>query len=241
MTANKLVVSDNVTQLLAEASNRWFECATRAIEQRGSFNVALAGGSTPENLYKKLAADARLNALWPKTSLYFGDERCVAPEHADSNYAMVKRSLLDNISGEPPQCFRMEGERSPQDAASSYVKLLANNLPHVETFPVFDLILLGMGTDGHTASLFPDTEGLKNIHDSVIANHIPQLDTWRITLTFPTLLHARDIMILVTGLAKADVIHDILHNEEANYPIKNLLSHATLVWLLDSEAASKTG
>lgn len=241
MDNGQLVIADSQDGLLEQAAHRWQEAAQHAISARGHFHVALSGGRTPAALYHYLSQLPALTSMWPHTSVYFGDERCVPPDHVDSNYAMVKRQLLDPLSDNAPTCFRIEGEKPPELAARDYAEQLDRQLPHVNDWPCFDLVLLGMGADGHTASLFPGTQGLQEQQERVIANFVPQLDSWRISMTFPVLTHAAELLVLVTGDEKAEVLAQVLQQKNHDYPINNILGHAKLTWLVDQAAARHTG
>ena len=229
-------------QALFEASaTHLCAIATEAITDHGSFHLALAGGSTPEGLYRLLATDEFATAIhWEKVHIYFGDERCVAPENSDSNYRMAKESLLQHIPIPTTQIHRIEGEIDPTQAAAAYAGVLAQHLPQTNNGALqFDLILLGMGPDGHTASLFPDTDILGETESPVAAVYVDKLQCWRISLTLPLINQARHVMLLVAGAQKADVIRHVWHHiEGANIlPVQRVKPAGELLWMLDSEAA----
>lgn len=212
-----------------------------SINDHGSFHLALAGGSSPKTLYQLLATSAFTESIdWDKVHIYFGDERCVAPEHADSNYRMAKESLLDHVPIPATQIYRMEGEKDPAEAASAYASLLKQHLPHADNgAPEFDLVLLGLGADGHTASLFPDTDILDKTDTPVAAVYVDKLECWRISLTLPIINQARYVMLLVAGAQKADIIRHLWHHIEgaALLPVQQVKPAGELLWMLDSEAA----
>lgn len=167
-----------------------------AVAARGRFTWALSGGGTPRPFYERLSRPPYRDAIpWSSVWTYWGDERTVPPDHPDSNYRMAHEALLAHVEALPDQTFRMEGERPPEEAATRYEKTLAAHVGG--TLPVFDLVLLGLGSDGHTASLFPGTDGLRETRRWVIANAVPQLHTTRLTLTFPVLNAARRVWFLV--------------------------------------------
>ena len=148
---------------------------------------------------------------WEMLDLYWVDERCVPPDDADSNYRMTREALLDHVPLRPEQIHRIEGELEPEAAAARYESELRNSfrLEGAES-PRFDLVALGMGDDGHTASLFPHTEALHEMSRLVAANHVPQKDTWRITLTWPVINHARSVFFLIAGEDKAAILKEVL-------------------------------
>jgi 6-phosphogluconolactonase len=213
-----------------------------AIAARGRFTVALSGGSTPKSLYSLLAGEYS-TFDWDHTFLFFGDERHVPSDHPDSNYRMVNEALLTKISIPAENVFRVKAE-NPNAAAAAveYENELRQffALPSGE-FPRFDLILLGLGPDGHTASLFPGSEGLKEQSRLVIANWVEKFNTHRITFTFPVLNHAAQVMFLASGPDKADMVRQVLEGKQTlPYPSQQVQPiDGTLLWMLDEAAAAK--
>src|SRR6202021_771105 len=176
--------------------------------------IAISGGSTPKVSFQLLADPKqpwRARMPWEKLELFWVDERCVAPDNADSNYRMTREAMLDHVPLKPEKVHRMEGELDPQAAASRYESELRNSfrLEGAES-PRFDLISLGMGDDGHTASLFPHTDAIHEMSRLVVANQVPQKDTWRITLTWPVINHASSVFFLIAGDDKAAVLNEVL-------------------------------
>lgn len=231
------VLADLVT-LSHAAAAQIVKLAANAIAEQGVFNLALAGGSTPRQLYMTLATPPYAQQIaWRNVHVYFGDERNVAPDHADSNFRMARQSLLEKvpipseqIHAIPTQCPDM------QACADQYAQQLAR-LPHRNGIPCFDLILLGMGNDGHTASLFPDTAILQETARAVAAVYVPKLDTWRVSLTYPVLNQARQVMILACGTDKAEVLTNVFNQPACNYPIQQLCNAHT-EWYVDIAAAA---
>ena len=226
--------------LMAGAADSLVDAAKESIAERGRWMWALSGGSTPETVYQLLAAEPyRSQINWNRVHVFWGDERCVPPEHKDSNYGMARRALLDHVPLPPENIRRIRGELSPQEAADDYIEQLrrAFGLGRME-MPVFDTVLLGLGADGHTASLFPDTEILRRTDVPVAVARVAKLDANRISLTYPAINAAREILFLVSGADKAPVVQAILGGKGEQYPAAAIRNAA---WLLDAEAAAGIG
>lgn len=211
----EIVTAADPAALAAAAAQRFAASAAAAMKARGRFTVALAGGSTPAALYRLLSqAPYRGQVDWSRTLVFFGDERCVPPEHPWSNYRMARETLLDHVPLPPENIYRMAGERAPEDAAADYARALRRAFGlRGAARPQFDLILLGMGDDGHTASLFPGTAALMERRRLVVALVPPgyvQPAIPRITLTLPVLNAARHVMFLVAGANKAEKVRAVL-------------------------------
>ena len=223
---------------LARAAAREFAArAEEAIEERGRFAVVLAGGSTPETMYGILARDYADRIDWSKVYVFFGDERSVHPHHEDSNLKMASEALLDHVP--VGNVHRIRGELPPDEAAEAYEEELRKFF-QTDDVPRFDLILLGIGADGHTASLFPETSAIE-VHDRwVVANPVLKLDTTRITLTIPVINAARAVIFLVAGEDKAEALVEILEGEAdpRAYPAKLIQPPGGPEWMLDRSAAS---
>lgn len=192
--------------IAAETAKRVVRVAGEAIDRADRFYIALSGGSTPRALFELLAEPKTARRIdWKRTHVFFGDERCVPPDDDQSNYKMAKETLLDKVPVPESQIHRMEGELDPSLAAEHYEQVIRDAFGlYGGGWPVFDLILLGMGPDGHTASLFPHTAGIDVVDRLAIANDVPQLNTTRLSLTVPVIREARDIMLLVGGVDKAE-------------------------------------
>ena len=231
----------------AEAAAQLFtDAATEAVNRRGLARIAISGGSTPKAMFTLLADPAQpflKRVPWEKLDLYWVDERCVPPDNAESNYRMTREALLSKVPLAAERIHRMEGELDPEIAAARYESTIRNTfrLEGAET-PTFDLILLGMGEDGHTASLFPHTEALNEMSRIVVPNHVPQKDTWRITLTWPVINQGRKVAFLIEGAGKAQVLHDVLLGpyQPETYPSQIIRpAGGSLTLLLDTAAAAK--
>lgn len=231
------------------AAGLFARLARQAVADRGRFFVALAGGSTPRGVYECLAESPfRERIPWDRFELFWGDERSVPPEHPDSNFRMAWDALLSRVPIPPGQIHRMPGEAAdPQRAASEYELELSRvfGIPPQAEPPVFDLILLGMGTDGHTASLFPDSPALQEKKDWVVATRAPVEPAGRMTLTPGVLDRARCVAFLVAGDAKADTLARVLEGHETPHrlPAQSVERHGSgagrRVWIVDRAAASK--
>lgn len=227
--------------LFEGVTRRIIEIGNEALAARGEFHLALAGGATPRTLYRCLATPPMQQRLdWSRVHLWFGDERCVPPDDAQSNYRMVRESLMERLPLPPGQIHRMEGERAPQEAAQRYTDAMTILPRNGGSVPIFDLILLGLGPDGHIASLFPNTSALQTLDRPVTALHVPQLESWRLTLTLPVLNCARHLLVMVSGAKKADVIRHIFCAPRSAelLPVQLLKPEPeALEWYLDQEAA----
>jgi 6-phosphogluconolactonase len=228
------------------AAQLFADAVVESVEKRGRARIAISGGTTPKAMFALLADPAQpfLRQIpWDKLDLYWVDERCVPPADADSNYRMTSEALLSKVPLPAGNIHRMEGELDPEVAAARYESTIRNTfrLEGAET-PTFDLVLLGMGDDGHTASLFPHTEAINELSHIVVANHVPQKDTWRITLTWPVINQGRQVAFLIEGAAKAQVLHDVLFGpyQPDTFPSQIIRpASGQLTFLLDLAAASK--
>jgi 6-phosphogluconolactonase len=232
--------------LFHAAAEEFIHAARTAIGAQGRFTVALSGGSTPKALYSLLAAKYT-DFAWNRVFLFFGDERHVPPTDPESNYRMVNESLLTRIAIPAENVFRVPAENPDANAAASeyeaqlrrFFELRSGDRPG--EFPRFDLILLGMGPDGHTASLFPDSAGLEEQSRLVIANWVAKFNSHRITFTFPVLNRAAEVMFLASGPDKADMLHQVLEGKSTPpLPSQRVQpSDGKLLWMLDEAAAAK--
>ena len=195
--------------LARESALHFIECASEAIAEQGRFSVALAGGATPEALYQTLATVELVPRVnWEKVHVFWGDERCVAPNHEDSNYRMAFNVMLRHLPIPVKQIYRLEGELEPKDAAKAYEGRLKQFFQQKP--PRFDLVLLGMGTDGHTASLFAGSKAINENKRWVIANYVRQFSAWRLTMTARLINQAANVTFLVSGDSKAEMLRRVL-------------------------------
>jgi len=204
-----------------------------------TFHVALSGGSTPKKLFDELVRRGRAALPWDRIELWWGDERCVPPDHPDSNYGMTKQHLIDPLELDPARIHRLEGERAPIQAAADYERALVSALGAP---PVFDLVWLGMGPDGHTASLFPHSAGVRDKTSYVIANAVDSPLTkgpaTRLTITLPVIDAGHHVRFLVGGADKAETLAQVARGPSELYP-SSLVTAADLVWFIDRAAGAK--
>jgi 6-phosphogluconolactonase len=245
---SQIVVSPTREALMEQAAERFAAAVRDAIAARGRFVVALSGGATPRRLYSLLAAEPQASKVeWPEVHVFWGDERAVPPDDAASNYRMAREALLERVAIQPQRIHRIHGEDEPAAAAAAYERLLRETFatpagpPRCDAGARFDLVLLGLGEDGHVASLFP---GSPAIHERVrwaVAEAAPPVPPPRVTLTPPVLNAAAEIVFLISGRDKAPALRQVLHA-----PFQPELRPAQvveprcghLVWLLDAAAAA---
>ncbi len=234
-----LVIPGETETTLNYCAQHFISIAKSAIEDHGAFFVALSGGSTPKAIFELLTA-APFNQMvdWSKVHLFWSDERAVGPENTDSNFHMAMHAGLGKMPIPKDQIHRMQAEKDIEENALAYeqkIKEILKGRP-------FDLVMLGMGEDGHTASLFPHTEGLKAKNRLVIANYIPEKKTWRMTFTFECINQAENIAIYVLGASKKSTLAEVLLSPDQfdHFPIQKIgtPSHHAL-WIVDVAAAEE--
>jgi 6-phosphogluconolactonase len=240
-------------ELALKAAQHFARLADQYVVGRGLFTVALAGGSTPRAMFKLLAdTPFRETSPWSRIFFFWGDERCVPPDHPDSNYLMAQQTLLSKVPVPRQNIFRIPAELEDHDhAAELYCQTLSSfflsglGKSHTQTAPLsimprFDLILLGMGADGHTASLFPQTKALHMNDRIAVANFVPKFNTYRITLTATAINNARNVTFIVSGDDKAEALKEVLEGpyRPEIYPSQMVHpSSGTLLWMVDEAAA----
>lgn len=240
MNVPNIRVLPSVEAIAMEAADRIVNCARESVELFDRFTLFLSGGSTPKPLYELLATDDFADAMpWAKTQVFLVDERCVPPDHAESNYGMISENLLSKVPLPRDNIYRMKGEIEPEAAAKEYGKMLQEHF--AEYGP--DFILLGMGSDGHTASLFPHSEALDEPKHRCVAHYVENSTTgksWRITLTPPFINTARDVLVLVAGENKAKVLQEVLEGprDPKRLPMQLIgPEHGRMTYLIDVLAA----
>jgi 6-phosphogluconolactonase len=233
-------------ELAAACATLFAQMARRCVSENGEFTVALSGGTTPREIHRRIAAGDQAESErlpWDKIHVFFGDERCVPPDSPESNFRMAQETLFSQVPIPPANIHRMKGELEPGSAAAEYEAELRRKFKlGSQGLPRFDLLLLGVGPDGHTASLFPGTAALTEQQRLAVANYVPHLDAWRLTLTFPVLNHAACVLFLTTGEEKAPVVRAVFRPSPgaAMCPARLVQPKSGwLRWFLDEAAASQ--
>ena len=235
-----LLIYPNSEELFEDLADYIIKIGQEAIEKRGCFNFVLTGGNSPKKLYEMLSTTYKEKLDWTKVFFFFGDERNVMPDHESYNGLMAKRSILDPLNVEADHIFYVNTKLAPEKAAIEYQKSIVSHFDGADLS--FDLILLGMGDDAHTASLFPETSILNNREIEIDSVFVEKLSTYRISFTAPLINKAKNVAFLVFGESKAEAIKHVIEDENKNpkiYPsqlIKPFDGHLT--WFIDQEAAS---
>ncbi len=236
-----ILIEPDALHVASAAAERIVAWARQAIDTRGRFTVALAGGSTPQATYQRLAGEPHRDAVdWSRVHVFWGDERCVPPADPNSNYGMAYESLLSKVPIPSENVHRMRGELDPQIAAQAYAGELRRFFG--SAWPRFDLVLLGMGADGHTASLFPGSPALDETQRAVVAVTADYQDrpSCRVTLSLPAINAARAVVFIVTGESKARRVQQVLEDRQKHLPAQHVQPvEGELCWLLDAAAASQ--
>lgn len=232
-----IVIPGDAAKTITFCAEQWIAIAQDAISTNNIFSVALSGGSTPKAIYEKLSSPEYNKRLdWNKILLFWSDERCVPPDVPDSNFNMAMHAGFSSLPIPPANIFRMPADVNDiEKGAKQYEDLILDKVPKAE----FDLVMLGMGEDGHTASLFPKTHGLHSADRLVVANYIPQKDTWRMTMTFKCINAARHIDVYVLGKNKADMVKHVLTSpyQPNDLPIQRVGTPGSKAfWIMDTEA-----
>ncbi|MBI5450900.1 MAG: 6-phosphogluconolactonase [Gammaproteobacteria bacterium] len=239
MIPDQLHIANNLDDLNRVVINHLAGYFAEAMAAHGGFHLALSGGTTPQSLYQRLSQEPDIARLgWQHCHIYFGDERCVPPDHPDSNFRMADTALFSHISRYRPTIHRIAGELTdPALAARLYAETLQHSLPATEHGPCFDVVLLGLGPDGHVASLFPSSAILHENNKSVAACYVERLARWRISITFPVICHARHVMVLAAGDGKAEIIRQLFETDDIRHlPASRLLTQPNVSWHLDRAA-----
>jgi len=242
MTDNqKIIVRENSAMLAQEAITLFHETAKNSIDRWGRFVVAISGGTTPGRTYRILAEEpCRSTIPWDKTYIFWADERCVPENDPASNCGAAKKDFLNRVPVPEAQVYPMPGELPPEQGAWQYQRALIEffNLEDGQ-FPIFDLIFLGMGTDGHTASLFPGHRTVDEKERMVVAVKGGHPNVNRLTLTLPVLNRSRKIVFLISGKKKAATLKTVFENTDTRLPVQKIHPlDKELIWLLDNESAS---
>lgn len=239
---SKFKIQPDKTTLVRYATERIVRMAKATLEVNETFSLALSGGSTPEPVYQMMATEFASVLDWQRIHLFWGDERCVPPDDPQSNYHMAHETLIQHVPIPERNVHRIHGEDDPAQAAVDYEEELGRFFGDDEEW--FDLTLLGMGDDGHTASIFPGTAAVQEREKMVYAHHVEAKgDLWRITLTAPAILRSSNIMFLIAGADKAPAVHEVLEGEFApdTYPSQLIArsEHPHIIYALDEAAAAQ--
>ena len=235
----KLNILENLDTLNRCVADWLQKIAADAIADHGKFHIALAGGNTPRALYELLASDAYASIDWQHVNFYFGDERAVPLDHEQSNFRMAHEAMLDKLSVPATNVFPLIPDLDNLDnSAKHYEKILNRELLKSDDgIPQFDLILLGMGGDGHTASLFPESNILNDNTNLVSTVFVEKMDAWRVSFTYPLINNAANIAILVAGDDKAGKLKQIFKDKAGDSPIEKIQAKGDLRWFVDATAA----
>ena len=233
-------IYENPQELAWAAALRFAGLAEQFVAAQGKFTVALSGGSTPKAMLSVLAGKPFADSLpWHSIYFFWGDERCVPPDHADSNFRTATEALLGKVGVPQENLFRIPAEDEDHQSAANRYSAAIQQFFNTDQ-PQFDLIFLGMGADGHTASLFPGTAALQISDRIAVANFVEKLNAWRITLTAQTINQARNVIFLIAGQDKAAALKEVLEGERQPKTYPSQLIHPTtgsLLWMLDESAA----
>ncbi|MBS1957213.1 MAG: 6-phosphogluconolactonase [Cyanobacteria bacterium SZAS-4] len=236
----KVEVSETATDLVEHIAKTFSELAAKAIKENGRFIVSVSGGSTPKALYERLAQPPYVGGIkWADVIFFLGDERCVPHDHPDSNFKMIDEALLSKIAIPESNVFRTVGQaEDPEVSALSYDEDLRRVFRvGAGDIPRFDLILLGLGPDGHTASLFPESKALKITDRLYVANFVEKFNSHRITMTFPLIDEGQVIIFLVSGDGKAEILKEVLEQPDKQFPSQSIKPRSgNLFWYVDRAA-----
>ena len=236
MKAEQKILPDSAS-LIEAAAEHFVATARAAIAKRGVFYVALAGGSTPKGLYQKLATSPYNEQIdWSRVHLFFGDERCVPHTHDDSNFKMANHAMIDHVSIPDENVHRMPTEKVD---AAEVAEAYAQTMQEVMDGAPFDLLLLGLGPDGHIASLFPDTPALDVTDTLTTSLFVEKFESWRVTMTYPVINAARQVIVFISGEAKAAIVKDITGDAISGLPVQRLAPQNDYFWFMDKAAAGQ--
>jgi len=242
MPEPKFIILNDAQELYVRAAEEIAHISGEAICTHGEFTLCLSGGSTPAATYDLLATRFHLSVDWKEVQFYFGDERCVPPDHAESNFAMATRTMLSKLALRPDQVHRMRGEDSPASAAAAYEDELRKRFALAAgDFPRFDLILLGLGDNRHTASLFPGDPAMHETQRLVVPVDVDAEPRKRLTATPPVINNAQRVMFMVAGQGKAAAVKDVIEGprDPDKFPAQIVEPHhGEVIWILDKAAAS---
>lgn len=238
--SSDVLVCRNARSAAQEVAERFTSAALSSVAAQGIFHVAIPGGSSSRAAFELLASEPYASLIpWDRTMVFFTDERCVPPDHKDSNYRLANDLLLSRVPIPPSNVYRFPGELPPIEAAAEYEQVLGQKMGER---PRFDLVVLGMGEDTHTASLFPNSPALDETQKLAAANFVAKLEAHRLTLTIPVIRGARRVLVLALGSAKAHAVKEVLQGEanERLHPVQSVAPiDGRLLWVVDQEAAAE--
>jgi len=244
LSTSEIIIVEDLEMLSRKAADLFVEQTVAVLKTRPFFSMALSGGSTPESLYSLFASDPGIKAkiAWEKVHIFWGDERHVPPDHPQSNFRMANRTMLAGLPLPRGNIHRVMAEDADADRAARRYEQEISRFFQVQAgqFPCFDLIWLGMGVDGHTASLFPQSAALTENKRLVVANWVEQFQSHRISMTLPVLNHAKCLIFLVSGAAKAETLKQVLESDSRapQFPAQLIQPlHGKLYWIIDRAAA----
>lgn len=228
------IVPGSKDETVSFAAEHWIHTAERSIQQRGKFSVALSGGSTPKSIFELITRSKKID--WSRVWLYWSDERAVPPDHAESNYGMAMAAGFSSLPIPPNQIFRMKAEKEIEKNSADYEEKIRHLAPHF-----FDLVMLGCGEDGHTASLFPNSAAINENIRLVAANYISEKKVWRMTLTYPCINQSYLSVIYAIGPTKELIVPKILNAAiDSPFPCSRIGTEAhKALWILDKDAANQ--
>ncbi len=240
---NFLFTYENIMELGRGGAEFFLKHCLKETERKGLFTVVLSGGNTPYRLYTALASNEfRERVPWEKVHLFWGDERCVGPDHPESNFGLAYRALISRVDIPQQNVHRIKGELAPAEAALDYEGEIRRFFGVTEPYkaPVFDMVFLGMGDDGHTLSLYPATKALSEEERLVAENYVEKLGAYRVTMTLPLVNNASFVIFLVSGKGKSGALKQVLSDAKAGYPAQLIRPRTGEVrWLIDRGAASE--
>jgi 6-phosphogluconolactonase len=243
MSEPHLIVLEDAHAVVVRAAEELAHIAGEAICLHGQFLLSLAGGSTPAAMYELLATRFKLSVDWKEVQFFFGDERCVPPDSESSNYAMASRTMFAPLGIKPAQVHRIQGELKPEAAARAYEDQIRKTLAlAADAMPRFDLVLLGLGTNAHTASLFPGDPAIREPRRLAVAVEVDDpIQRHRVSLTPPLLNNAARVMFVVHGANKAAAVQQVLEGprDPDRFPAQVIAPQGELIWVLDKQAAGR--
>ncbi len=236
-----LIVFEDIEELTACAARLFAALCSFEVEKKGFFTAVLSGGSTPKGLLKKLASEEfRDKVRWDRVHLFWGDERSVPPDDEESNYGMAAKELIEKVPIPPGNIHRMRSELGPAGAAKGYeAEIMAFFSSQGTASPEFDLVFLGLGTDGHTLSLFPGTKAVSERERLVVENHVEALSAWRVTMTPALVNNAKVCVFMATGIQKREALKEVFERGSTALPAGLIRpARGRLLWLVDRQSAS---